>query len=129
MKPFLPVHDRYLARTALIAVGMAWMVLLGFDLIVALVGELDDIGKGQFGFFDAVINTLLSAPRRAYELYPTAAVIGCLLGLGGLAAGSELVALRAAGLSKMRIATSVLVLVALLTGVMVVVGETIGPAG
>jgi len=129
VKPFLSVHDRYVARTAFVAVAMAWMVLLGFDLIVALVGELDDIGKGQFGFLGAVLNTLLSAPRRAYELYPTAAVIGCLLGLGGLAAGSELVALRAAGLSKLRIAASVLALVALITGVMVIVGETIGPAG
>ena len=125
----LRVHDRYVARSALVTVAMAWAVLLGFDLIVALVGALDDIGKGSYGFADAVLQTVLTAPRRAYELFPTAAVIGCLLGLGSLASGSELIALRSVGLSRLRITVSVLAALAVLTLAMIVVGETLGPSG
>ena len=125
----LKVHDWYVARSALVAIALAWAVLLGFDLIVALVGELDDLGKGQYGIDDAVLRTALTAPRRAYELFPTAAVIGCLIGLGGLASGSELIALRAAGLSKARISLSVMMMLLVLTSGMVVIGETIGPNG
>ncbi len=128
MSPFR-LHDHYVARSVLVAVGLAWGVLLGFDLIVALAGETAKLGRGQYGLGDAVLHTLLTAPRRAYELFPTAAVIGCLLGLGGLAAGSELIALRAAGLSRLRIVLGVSVALAAVTAIMVHVGETIGPSG
>ena len=46
-------------------------------------------------------------PSRAYTLFPTAAVIGVLLGLGQLAASSELTVLRALGLSRKRLSVSV----------------------
>lgn len=128
-RPLLRVHDRYAGRATLAAVLLAWGVLLGLDLIVALVGELDDVGQGRYGIGEAALVTLLTAPRRAYELFPTAAVIGCLLGLGGMAATSELVALGAAGLSKVRIGFGVAAMLLAVTAVMVVVGETVGPSG
>lgn len=123
------VHDLYVARVALIAVLAAWSVLLGLDLIIALADQMGRLGQGDYGFVDALMVTLLSGPRRAYELFPTAAVIGSLLGLGGLAAGSELVALRAAGLSRARISLGVLMMLAVVTAAMVLVGETVGPSG
>ena len=58
-----------------------------------------------------------------------AAVIGALMGLGQLAATSELTALRALGLSRRRIALSVAIALSLLTALMVVNGETLAPWG
>jgi lipopolysaccharide export system permease protein len=121
--------DRLVALTVLGALALVWLTLLGFDLLSAFAAELDEIGEGEYTAGSALLYTLYTLPRRAYQLYPTAAVIGCLLGLGTLAASSELTALRAAGLSRLRICVGALVTVAALTLAMVVVAETIGPAG
>ena len=123
------LHDRLVARAVLWALAPVWLILLGFDALTAFAGELDELGEGSYSAGGALLYVLYTLPRRAYELFPTAAVIGALLGLGGLAAASELTALRAAGLSRARIAASVLVVLGALTAVMVVVGETAGPAG
>jgi lipopolysaccharide export system permease protein len=121
--------DRLIAGSVLGALALTWLVLLGFDLITAYAEELDEIGEGNYTALSALLYTLYTAPRRAYELFPTAAVIGCILGLGALAATSELTALRAAGLSRMRICVGALIVVAGLTAVMGLVAETIGPLG
>jgi lipopolysaccharide export system permease protein len=121
--------DRLVGLTVLAALGLVWMILLGFDLITGFVEELDEIGEGDYGVGNALLYTLYTAPRRAYTLFPTAAVIGCLLGLGALASTSELTALRAAGLSRLRICLAALMVVGFCTFGMVVVAETIGPAG
>jgi len=69
----------------------------------------------------------LSIPRRLYYLFPYAAVIGSLMGLGQLAATSELTALRALGLSRRRLGLAVAGALALLTAAMVFNGESIAP--
>lgn len=129
MRPWPRLHDRYVARAVLASLLMAWAVLLGFDLIVTFASELDELGEGGYTAGHAALYTLYTLPRRAYTLFPTAAVIGCLLGLGGLAATSELTALRAAGLSRQRISLGAALSIAVLTAGMAVVGETAGPEG
>lgn len=111
------------------ALLLTWGVLLGFDAMAALVGELDEIGQGDYGIDTAFLYVAMTLPRRAYELFPTAALIGSVLGLGSLAATSELTALRAAGMPRWRIASAAGVLVLLLTSGMVISGETLGPWG
>lgn len=123
------IHDRYVARAVAGAVLASWGVLLGFDLIIAFAGELGDVGEGGYSLGHAVLYTLYTVPRRAYTMFPTAALIGCLLGLGALAATSELTALRAAGLSRLRICAGAALIIAVMTLGMVVVGETVGPEG
>ena len=127
MKPFPKIHDLYLARVLLVTVSLAWSVLIGLDVVMAVVTELSDLGKGRYGFGDALVVVALSIPRRAYMLFPTAAVIGALLGLGQLAASSELTALRALGLSRRRLGIAVAGALLVLTALMVVNGETLGP--
>ncbi|HRN59066.1 MAG TPA: LPS export ABC transporter permease LptG [Chiayiivirga sp.] len=121
--------DRMIALRVAAALSAAWFVLVGFDAITALVGQLANIGQGSYGFSEVLIYTVYTLPRRAYTLFPTAAVIGALLGLGALAASSELTALRAIGLSRARICVAAVAVIALLTLAMVIVAETIGPAG
>jgi lipopolysaccharide export system permease protein len=90
-----------------------WGVLTGFAVLGALIGQMDDLGKGDYGLGHAALYLALQTPRRAYESFPMAAVIGTVLALGAHAAKSELVALRAAGLSPMRIGATALMAVAL----------------
>ena len=123
------LHDHYIARTVIVSVMGTWGVLLGLDVVLALAGEFGSIGKGSYTINHAIAATGLSIPWRAYNLFPTAAVIGALLGLGQLASTSELTALRALGLSRRRLSASVAFSLALLTVLMVANGETLAPWG
>ncbi|HEY6941560.1 LPS export ABC transporter permease LptG [Dokdonella sp.] len=128
----LPVFkrvDRLVAAAVLGAVAVAWVVIVGLDAFRIFIGELNDVGQGQYTLARAVAYVLLTVPRRCYEMFGYAALIGSLLGLGGLAGSGELTALRAAGMSKLRICASVALALGLLTIGVVVLGETIGPYG
>jgi lipopolysaccharide export system permease protein len=130
MKLRLPLRlDRYVARHVLLATLGVWAVLLGFDLIVDFSQQLKDVGKGTYSLSHAVMFELFTSPRRLYTLFPTAAVIGCLLGLGGLAARSELTAIRASGVSRLQIGLGALLPLLMLAAMMVANIETVGPAG
>jgi lipopolysaccharide export system permease protein len=121
--------DLYLARTVLVATLATWVVLLAFDLISGMVNELEDVGEGGYTLSHAVLHTAYTVPRRLYELFPTVALIGCVLGLGGLSARSELTAMRAVGMSRLRIGLGSLLSLGLLTGLMMVNAETLAPFG
>ena len=129
MKPFPKIHDLYVGRVLFGTVLLTWAVLLGLDTVLAVVSEISDVGKGSYSFVDALTNVVYTVPRRAYTLFPTAAVIGALMGLGQLAASSELTALRALGLSRRRLGLAVAATLAVLTLLMVVNGETLAPWG
>jgi lipopolysaccharide export system permease protein len=121
--------DLYLGRTVLLAALGAGVVLVGFDLILALVNELDEIGEGGYTLSHAVLFVAYTVPRRLYEIFPVAALIGSVMGLGGLAARSELTAMRAVGMSRMRIGLGGLGALVMVTLAMMFIAETIAPAG
>ncbi len=129
MKPFPKIHDVYVGRVMLATVLLTWTVLVGLDALMAVVAEFGDVGKGNYDFVGALTHVIYTVPRRAYTLFPTAAVIGTLMGLGQLAASSELTALRALGLSRRRLSVAVAGALTLLTLLMVANGETLAPWG
>ena len=121
--------DRLVAIAVLSSVGLTWLTIVGFDAFRIFIVELNDVGQGQYTLTKAVTYVLLTVPRRCYEMFSYSALIGGLLGLGGLAGSGELTALRAAGLSKLRICASVVFALTTLTAVVTLIGETIGPYG
>lgn len=120
--------DRYLARHVLVSTLAVWAVLLGFDVIAAFASELDDIGKGNYTISHAALYIFFTIPRRLYVVFPYVAVIGSLLGLGGLAARSELTAMRASGVSRLRIGLGALIALGFLTFLMMLNMESLAPA-
>jgi len=129
MAPFPKIHDLYVSRMVVMTVLLTWTVLVGLDVVNAMIGEFSDVGKGNYGLVEAVTYIVYTIPRRAYTMFPTVAVIGALMALGQLAASSELTALRALGLSRRRLSLSVAAPLLVLTALMVVNGETLGPWG
>ena len=129
MMPFPKIHDLYVGRAVLGTLLLTWGVLLGLDAMLALVSELGDVGEGRYGVVDALTYVAYTVPRRAHYLFPYAAVISSLMALGQLAATSELTALRAVGLSRRRLGVAVVGAIAVVTALMVVNGETLGPWG
>jgi lipopolysaccharide export system permease protein len=96
--------DRYLYRTVLVYTLMTMAVLLALATLILFISQQSDIGVGSYSAGDAFLFTLLNLPQSAFELLPIGAMIGSLMGLGHLAAGSELVVTRASGVSVWRIA-------------------------
>jgi lipopolysaccharide export system permease protein len=74
-----------------------------------------------------VLYTLLRLPQLAFEMLPVAVLIGSLLALGGLAANSEIVVMRAAGLSVRQLSGMVAITGAALLVLTGLLGEFIGP--
>ncbi len=132
MMPALPTVkrvDRLIALSVVSMVLIVWVVLVGFDTLSQFLRQLGDVGKDGYTLPDAVIYIAWTVPRRMYEWFGNAALIGGLLGLGGLATSGELTALRAAGMSKLRVVLSVVVVLAVLTGLVMLMGETVAPYG
>lgn len=123
----MKILDRHIARTILLHTLMVAAVLLALSMMFTFLGQQDDIGVGTYDVGDAFVFTLLSVPQQLFEGLPIAALIGAILGLGGLARDSELTVLRAAGVSVSRIAGSAaLAGLVLLVGLWVL-GEYIAP--
>jgi lipopolysaccharide export system permease protein len=77
-------------------------VVLSLDLLFAFMGEVADL-EGQYGFWEAAMFVLTTLPRRIYDYLPLVAFMGALIGLGAMAKNSELVIIRASGVSTRRI--------------------------
>ncbi len=119
--------DRYLARAVVDGTVVTLAVLLPLLGFFLLADEMSAVGTEHYGFVDALWFVTLSLPRYAYQIFPIATLIGALLGLGQLASSSELVAMRAAGVSIARIVLGAMLGGVLLAAAATVVGEAIAP--
>ncbi|MEY6433264.1 LPS export ABC transporter permease LptG [Thioalkalicoccus limnaeus] len=121
------ILDRYIAGAVIGGTFMALAALLPLIGFFILADEIDQIGERDYHFVDALIYVALNMPRYLYQVFPIATLIGALIGLGSLAARSELVAMRAAGLSIGRIVFAAIQGGILLTLVAVAIGEVVAP--
>ena len=123
----MTVLDRYIVRTILGSVLLVMSVLVILGALLVFIDQQDDIGVGHYTTLGALWFTLLNLPQQVYELLPITALIGSLLGLGTLARGSELVVVRATGISTLRIAWAASIAALILIGVELVLGEVLAP--
>jgi len=119
--------DKVVALSVIGGVLLAWFVVVALDAMQAFVGEINDVGTGDYTLAKAVAYILLTVPRRMYQYFAYGALIGGLMGMGALAASGELTALRAAGMSKLRICASVVLALTVLTVFVALMGEVIAP--
>jgi len=116
----------YLMRTIVISTALVLMVLLALAALFEFIGQLEDV-QGAYGIPQALMYSFLRLPQLSFEMLPIAALIGSLLGLGGLANNSELVVMRTAGLSVGRLAGMVAWSGLVLMLFTALIGEFIGP--
>lgn len=121
------VLDLYIGRRILMSTLLVLSVLLAMFMFFSLLDALPQYGVGNFGVYELLRYVVLSQPRKIYELFPVATLIGTLIGISALALTSELVAIRAAGVSVLRIAGAALKTAALLIAAALVLGELIMP--
>jgi lipopolysaccharide export system permease protein len=100
--------DRYLALTLFTSFLYALGGLLAIFSVINLMQELEKAGTGGYGVRQALSFVLMTLPTEAYELFPAAALVGGVTGVGILASHREVVAMWSAGLSTRRLVWSVL---------------------
>lgn len=119
----------YIIRHVLGITAVVALAMLAIQSFITLVTDADETGKNGFGVLQLMQTTLLQMPSGLALLMPIVSMIGALMGLGMLAGQSELTAMRAAGLSNLKIALSTLLAGALLGGIGWVVSDQIAPQG
>jgi len=97
---------RHVARSVLLWVVLVGVLLTGLYTLIELVREAQDL-TGEYGVLQMLGYLAQTTPSRLHDIFPFAALIGTMLGLGGLAATNELVAMRAAGYDRGHILASV----------------------
>lgn len=117
----------YIGKTVLLNTLLVLFVLVALTGLFSFIGELDDVGRGNYSVLSAGIYIVLRMPGSAYELFPSAVLLGSLLGLGGLASHSELTVMRSAGISIAQMAGAVSLIGLLLMGVVMLIGEFVMP--
>ncbi|HTT08424.1 MAG TPA: LPS export ABC transporter permease LptG [Gammaproteobacteria bacterium] len=121
------ILDRYVGRTIASATGMVLIFLVAAFSFFAFLDELDQIGRNRYGVLAAMEYVLLRMPVQTYQLFPIAALIGTLLGLGWLVNHSEMVVIRAAGLSLARTIQAIMKTGFILMIATLFIGEFIAP--
>ena len=118
--------DRYIARNVLAAMLVVQLVLLGLDLVISFINDLNDV-EGNYSAFDVLLYLGLRLPWRFYQYAPVAVLIGALIGLGSMASSNELTVMRAAGRSLVRILWGVVKPVGLVVILLLVIAEFVTP--
>ncbi|HLA74294.1 MAG TPA: LPS export ABC transporter permease LptG [Gammaproteobacteria bacterium] len=123
----MKILDRYLGTTVAGSTLIVMLILLALFFFMDFIDELGDVGKGNYGLLQAMQYVLLGQPRRVYELFPLAALLGSMVGLGWLAGNSELVIIRAAGVSVLQIILSVMRIAVIMMLAVFIIGEMVVP--
>lgn len=124
----MSILERYLWKSVLLSILLTWVSLVMLDSFFNLLSELGDTDPAtHYGNLQAVYYILLGMPKRLYDYFPTATLIGSLLGLGNLAANSELTAMRAAGISIRQVVGMTLKLGLALALLVFALGEWVVP--
>ena len=127
-KQSLTILDRYVIKAVLAGSLVALLLLTSVNVVIDFVEEANNVGKPGFSFLYAVLSTLLTIPRRIYEFFPTAVLLGGLMSLGSLSAHNELVVMRVSGVSVFRLLGAVFMAGLLLVSLAFIFGEYVAPA-
>jgi lipopolysaccharide export system permease protein len=120
------VVDRYIGMAAVLGILLVWVSLTALMMMFNLLAELRET-TADYSAADVLWFVLQTGPRSAYQIFPVSALMGSLLGIGGLAGGNELVAFRTAGVSRLRLAAAGMAGALLITIPVMMIGEWVAP--
>lgn len=121
------ILKKHIGKTVINSIFIVLLVLMGVAIFSEFTREFSDIGRGNYGWWQALQYVPMMLPQDLYSLFPMAGLLGSLIGLGILAMHSELVVMRASGMSIIEITRAVLGAAFILIIVMLLIGEVFGP--
>ena len=123
----MKILDRYIGQAILNGVGVVLMIFIVLYELFAFTGETSNIGRADYTVWSALEYSLFLIPQHIYELFPLSMLLGTMLGLGWLANHNELVIIRMAGVSLLRIIISIMKTAVVLMVLAMLIGEGIAP--
>jgi len=125
------VLDRYMARVFLAPFGVAMAALVGLFVVSEILTHLPEFIRHGNGFLSTLANVGViyanHVPYYAGFVAPMAMVIGAAFGLSDLSKHSELVAMKASGVSVMRALTPIFVASAVISMLLALNREYVVP--
>jgi lipopolysaccharide export system permease protein len=121
------ILDRYIGQTVLVSIVSVVVVILSLFVLISFVNEFEKIGRAEYTVWQAILYVGLNIPQTVYEIFPMAALLGTMVGLGILSKNSEMVVIRASGVSRLRISMAVIKSALLLVVLVVIIGEAVAP--
>ena len=118
--------DKYIGRAAVLGILLVWVSLTVLMMMFSVLGELRDT-TANYVAADVFWFVLQTGPRMSYQIFPVSALMGSLLGIGGLASANELVAFRVSGVSRLRLAGAGLAGTLFLSIPVMAIGEWVAP--
>ena len=85
----MKLFDWYVFRAILEMTLIVLFVFVALSGFVDFVGQINDIGIGDYGVNQAIQYTLLKLPSSIFQLMPIIILIGSLLGLGLMSKSSD----------------------------------------
>lgn len=123
----MKVLSRYVSSTLIKATLLILLIFVGFEIFILMATQLGSLGKGSYNIWQAMIYVVLILPQQTYLLFPVAGLLGMLFGFSWLASHSELIIMRASGVSPTQILRYALQAGLILVIFMVLIGEVIAP--
>ena len=123
----MKILDTYISKSVLTSSFFVLFGLVGIFTFFAFIGDLSDSQGANTKITDIILTSALGIPELAYQVMPLAALIGSLLALGGMMEAHELVVIRAAGATKIRVLQVVIKTSVLLMLAALLLGEFVAP--
>ena len=123
----MKILDTYISKSVLTSSFIVLFALVGIFTFFAFIGDLSDSQGANTKITDIILTSALGIPELAYQVMPLAALIGSLLALGGMMEAHELVVIRAAGATKIRVLQVVIKTSVLLMLAALLLGEFVAP--
>jgi len=121
------ILDRYIGQALVRNTLLVALILLPLFTLLDLIQQLDDIGTGNYGLVDALIYEVLLMPNYLLSLMPFIALLGTSLALGSMAHSKELTAMRASGISILRIGLATIKTGAVFIILVIIIMEWVDP--
>ena len=123
----MKLMTRYLSREIYLSIGLVFFALIMLFAFLDMIHELNVMGQGQYSFGYVLMFVILTIPGHIYELFPVAVLIGTIVALVQLAAGSELTVFRSSGASLMQMVGALFRIALPLLALSFICGELVAP--
>jgi lipopolysaccharide export system permease protein len=121
------IINKYIIASISKGIVLSSSVFLALLILIGFIQQMNAVGKGTYTIGGALFYTLLNIPSNLYDTFPVSGVVGVMIGLGALAASSELVIIQTVGTSRLKIAWMTTVTLILWLIPLSIIGEYIVP--
>lgn len=97
------VINKYIFKSISTGLIISVSMFLTLTVLLDFIKQVSWIGTGDYTAGSAIYFTLLNIPGLVFYYFPVSGVVGLMLGLGTLAANSELIVIQSTGISRLKI--------------------------